>query len=126
MLLTGISQRWILLETHVSFSDGVWGYGTHTHLHIYTEHLLHRNSLEDQMWHAHTHTHTQIQRGMGFVCKGAAAQIVLQCVAVCCNVLQCVAVCCNVLQRGAVCRSVLQCIAACCSVLQCVAVHGSV
>ena len=36
------------------------------------------------------------------------ADVLLQCVAVCCSVLQCVAVCC----------SVLQCVAVCCSVLQ--------
>ena len=45
--------------------------------------------------------------------------LVLQCVAVCCNVLQCVATCYSVLQRVAVCCSVVQCVAVCCSVLQC-------
>ena len=83
-----------------------------------------------------------------YVCLWAGEQdktvesksLLLQCVAVCCNVLQCVAVCGKdkiveskslVLQCVAVCCSVLQwqdcwehesCLAACCSVLQCVAV----
>jgi len=73
--------------------------------------------------------------------------IVLQCVAVCCNlfnrtspapsgswisgracctVLQYVAMCCNVLQCVAMCCSVLQYVAVCCSVLQFVAVCRSV
>ena len=44
------------------------------------------------------------------------AEIVLQCVAVCCRVLQCVAVCCSVLQCIAVRAGiVLQCVAVCCS-----------
>ena len=73
------------------------------------------------------------------VCLGAAAKILLQCVAVCCSVLQCVTVCCSVTlsasaQRRSscysaccsVCCSVLQCVAVCCSVLQCFAVCCSV
>jgi len=67
--------------------------------------------------------------------------IVLQCIAVCCNVLQCCngvekctvtpptcadmlqcfAACCSVLQRVAACCSVLKCIAVCCSELKCAA-----
>ena len=55
--------------------------------------------------------------------------LVMQCVAVCCNVLQCDAVCCgvssptkkqsNAVKHVAVRCSVLQCVAVCCSVLQC-------
>jgi len=47
--------------------------------------------------------------------------VVLQYVAVCCNVLRRVAACCSVLLRVAACCRVLQHVTACYSVLQCVA-----
>ena len=47
--------------------------------------------------------------------------VVLQCVAVCCNVLQCVQV--HTIQALLFFAVVLQCVSVCCKVLQCVQVH---
>jgi len=102
------------------------------HKHTYTRTHTHTNT------HTHAHTHTQClsfawkqtnhqkksteQKSLFFN--------VVQCVVVCmlCSarkkrenmiMLQRVAVWCNVLERVAVCCSVLQCVTVCCSVLQC-------
>jgi len=108
------------------------------------------NTLQRTATHCNTRQHTLIigrsQSGARScsVARGThvtvPVYIMLQCVAVCCNVLQCVAVCCSVLHCVALCCnagpesvplptglmpwylrilrcSVLQCVAVCCTVL---------
>jgi len=97
-------------------SQGLLGWGevdlsalTATHCNTLQRTATHRNTLQ--------HTAT-LCHFTGFVrLDGGRSNVLLQCVAVCCNVLQCVAVCCSVLQCVAVCCSVLQCVAVCCRYL---------